>query len=365
MFQILSLIAAFQSLFFGVLILTKKNKSVFDKHLSVWLLFLAVNISCISLFYNNENISFSESFRYPNYILSGLHGFFLYLCTKSLVYSVSSDFIKEHITAFIYLIAAFIGFIFYDLYPQETIIISRISAFVFNVLFVTLSVKLFHQYKKFLDTNFSNIDKLNFNWMKFLASGLILLLGGGLILVILKEFFLFPLSLYDAYSVVILLLINVIGFLGIKYSVIFSQMNIPYSRPPEFPSEDKNKSYINCGLKRADAILLSEKIKVYMESEKPYTNIDLTLKDLACVLDTYPHYVTQVLNTVFNQNFFDYVNTYRVEEAQKRLLDPEFKNLTILAIAYDCGFNSKSTFNRIFKQKTGQTPSEYKNQQEN
>lgn len=98
-----------------------------------------------------------------------------------------------------------------------------------------------------------------------------------------------------------------------------------------------------------------------METEQPYINMDLTLKDLATALDTYPYYITQVLNTVFNQNFYDFINTYRVEEVQRRLSDPQFKNLTILAVAYDCGFNSKSSFNRIFKQKTGLTPSQYKN----
>ena len=162
----------------------------------------------------------------------------------------------------------------------------------------------------------------------------------------------------------VLLFVNVLGFRGIKHSTIFNQTVIPYNQaqPEELPATNKeDTSYVNYGLKQDDAVSLSGKLKIYMETEQPYINMDLTLKDLATALDTYPYYITQVLNTVFNQNFYDFINTYRVEEVQRRLSDPQFKNLTILAVAYDCGFNSKSSFNRIFKQKTGLTPSQYKN----
>jgi AraC-like DNA-binding protein len=364
MFQVIALIAAFQSLFFGGLVIVKKNKSMFDKHLSAWLLFLTVHILCISVS-QSENILYSSYFFYPSYILSGLHGLFLYLCTKSLMCNSSKDFKKEYITIIGYVLIAIIGFILYNSHPQEIAVITRIFAFCFNAFFIVLAVRLFHQYKRFLQTNFSNIDKLSFNWMQFLAFGLIILLSGALILVVFYEVFGFSVSLYSVFAVVVLLFVNILGFRGIKHSTIFNQTVIPYNQAQTekqlTTDKEDSSSYINYGLKQDEAISLSEKLKKYMENEKPYTNMDLTLKDLASALDTYPHYITQVLNTVFNQNFYDFINTYRIEEMQKRLHDPQFKNLTILAIAYDCGFNSKSTFNRIFKQKTGLTPSEYKN----
>lgn len=363
MFLIISLIAAFQSLFFGILAITKKNKSMLDKHIATWLFFLTAHILCISIS-QSENIAYSSSFIFPSYILAGLHGFFLYLCTKSLICNSPKDFKKAYFILFIYLLLALIGFIFYSSYPQETSIVTRIFAFCLNTLFIVLAVRLFHQYKRFLQSNFSNIDKLSFNWMRFLAFGLIILLGGALILVLFSEVFSFSISLYSVFAVIVLLFVNILGFRGIKHSTIFNQTVIPYNQPQtEEPiSISKEKSYENYGLKQDNAISLFEQLKNYMETEKPYTNIDLNLKDLASALETYPHYITQVLNTVFNQNFYDFVNTYRTEEAQRRLTDSKFKNLTILAIAYDCGFNSKSTFNRIFKQKTGLTPSEYRNQ---
>lgn len=363
MFQIISLIAAFQALFFGVLVITKKNKSMFDKCISAWLLFLTAHILCISIS-QNVSIPYSNYFNYLACILSGLHGFFLYLCTSALVCNTQKDIKKEYIIIAGYILIAFAGFILKNSYLYITIV-TRILAFLCNTLFIILAVRLFHRYKKFLQTNFSNIDMLSFNWMRLLAFGLIILLSGALILVILCEFFSFPISLFSVFAVMVLLFVNVLGFRGIKHSTIFNQTVPPYNQAQtgKQPTTDKEQasSYANYGLKQDDAISLSEKLKNYMEKEKPYTNMDLTLKDLASALDTYPHYITQVLNTVFNQNFYDFINTYRVEEVQKRLHDPQFRNFTILAVAYDCGFNSKSSFNRIFKQKTGLTPSEYRN----
>jgi AraC-like DNA-binding protein len=67
-----------------------------------------------------------------------------------------------------------------------------------------------------------------------------------------------------------------------------------------------------------------------------------------------------VINTQFNQNFFDFVNTYRVEQAKRDLMDSKKRELKILAVAYDAGFNSKTSFNTLFKKHTGLSPSEYR-----
>ena len=70
--------------------------------------------------------------------------------------------------------------------------------------------------------------------------------------------------------------------------------------------------------------------------------------------------MAQVVNEQLSQNFLDFVNRYRVDEAKRRLLDPSLKHLSILAIAEDVGFNSKSSFNAVFKKNTNLTPSEYR-----
>jgi AraC-like DNA-binding protein len=97
-----------------------------------------------------------------------------------------------------------------------------------------------------------------------------------------------------------------------------------------------------------------------MEEEKPYLNPNLTLNDLSNKLGISNHNLSEILNTHLKQNFFDFVNQYRVEEVKKYLADEGNDHLTLLSIAFDAGFNSKSGFNAIFKKYIHVTPSEYR-----
>ena len=99
-----------------------------------------------------------------------------------------------------------------------------------------------------------------------------------------------------------------------------------------------------------------------MEEKKPFIRSTLTLQELADELSIASHQLSQVINDRLQKNFFDFVNGYRVKEVQTRLVAPEAQNLTILAVALDSGFSSKSSFNTIFKKQTQMTPSEFKRQ---
>lgn len=96
-----------------------------------------------------------------------------------------------------------------------------------------------------------------------------------------------------------------------------------------------------------------------MDKEKPYLNGALKIQDLAKLIQLTTHQLSQLLNDDLQTNFFDFVNSYRVEEAKKHLVD-RTSNFTMLAIAYEAGFNSKTAFNRAFKKHTSMTPTEYK-----
>ena len=96
-----------------------------------------------------------------------------------------------------------------------------------------------------------------------------------------------------------------------------------------------------------------------MENEKLYLDNNLSLKQLSEKLDIHPNYLSQIINERLNKNFYDFVNEYRVNEFKKITLLPKNKNFTLLSLAYDCGFNSKSSFNNVFKKFTKQTPSEF------
>jgi AraC-like DNA-binding protein len=109
---------------------------------------------------------------------------------------------------------------------------------------------------------------------------------------------------------------------------------------------------------RADRYL--RRLVETMEKEKLYLDGDLTLQKLAERLSIHPHHLSQVINERLNQNFFDFINSYRVEEAKKRLVDPSEKHFSIIAIAGEVGFNSKSAFNSVFKKYVNMTPSEWR-----
>ena len=100
-----------------------------------------------------------------------------------------------------------------------------------------------------------------------------------------------------------------------------------------------------------------------MTNHKLFTESELTLAALAKTLDVHPNHLSQVINSYERKNFYDYINFQRVEEFKRLAPQPDNKNYTLLSMAYECGFNSKTSFNRNFRKVTGISPSEYLLQQ--
>jgi AraC-like DNA-binding protein len=103
-----------------------------------------------------------------------------------------------------------------------------------------------------------------------------------------------------------------------------------------------------------------EKLFAYMSAEKPYLISTLTIKELSDRLEINPRILSRIINEKKHQNFFDFINSYRIEDAKMILSNPAKRRMTILEILYDVGFNSKSVFNTTFKKYTGVTPTEYR-----
>jgi AraC-like DNA-binding protein len=110
-------------------------------------------------------------------------------------------------------------------------------------------------------------------------------------------------------------------------------------------------------LSESDLTLWKNKVLTYFEKENPYLNPELTLSELAHNLKTNTSILSQVINAGFDKNFNDFVNEYRVKAFQEKVKSKEYRHLTMLAVAFDCGFNSKATFNRAYKKLTGANPS--------
>jgi YesN/AraC family two-component response regulator len=116
-------------------------------------------------------------------------------------------------------------------------------------------------------------------------------------------------------------------------------------------------------------VLSDEKLQQYkeqllklMETDKPYLDSDLTLPKLAKMLPLNTYQTSYVINICFNENFYTYINRYRVEECKRMLESNEYNNLSILGIGFEAGFNSKTAFNTSFKKRIGLSPREYKEQ---
>ncbi|WP_159099253.1 MULTISPECIES: helix-turn-helix domain-containing protein [Aquimarina] len=101
-----------------------------------------------------------------------------------------------------------------------------------------------------------------------------------------------------------------------------------------------------------------------MKEEKIYIDPNLGLENISKRLQISSNYLSQLINKLGGSNFSDYINSYRIEEVKSKLKDPDYDNYTVLGIAMECGFNSKSPFYSAFKKHTGISPKEYRQQQQ-
>jgi AraC-like DNA-binding protein len=130
---------------------------------------------------------------------------------------------------------------------------------------------------------------------------------------------------------------------------------------PDYQIHSSQKyKYLKCGLPDGKAKWFYKKLLKTMESEEIYKNPDLTLPDLAGKLHISRNHLSHVINVSAGVNFFDFINRYRINEAKRILSDPEAENFNILNIAFEAGFKSKSTFNKVFKKFTAKTPKEFR-----
>jgi len=153
----------------------------------------------------------------------------------------------------------------------------------------------------------------------------------------------------------------IFGFCAIKQPVIFKAATGTVVEPalPD-TGEAPARRYEKSGLREGEAAALLARLEDRMLSAKPWLDTDLTIDDLALVMGVQRHHLTQVINDRLGKNFYRYVNEYRVEEVKQKITLGEAERLSILGVALDSGFNSKSAFNEAFKSIMGSTPSEYR-----
>ncbi|MEO1108057.1 MAG: helix-turn-helix transcriptional regulator [Pseudomonadota bacterium] len=156
-------------------------------------------------------------------------------------------------------------------------------------------------------------------------------------------------------SLALLFLFWVIGIWGLRQRPGLTRT--PVSDPPD-PDEPSERKYKKSALDEERAARIAKKIETAMSQDLLYREPNLSLWDLAKHIGVTSHYVSQTLNAKLNSTFFDYINRWRINDAIEQLTSTDE---TILNIAYDVGFNSRSAFYKAFKRETGKTPSDVRN----
>lgn len=344
------------AMFIELLLLSKKQKSGADKVLLVWIFLMGLHLLLF------EGVVSKSSYEYPLVLGFELpfplfHGVLLYFYVASSTHQLpaSKKWLWLHFVpamgAYAYLLN-FFGISAEDKIstyenqgaPYETfMMVLRLSVQASGLLYVVWSSILLRRYAKGIREQFSNLAKVNLRWLQILTYGI------GLIwfLVIFVQD---DLLIFSSLAVFVLL----IGFFGVRQQGIFIQQ-------PEVSSEPNNepkKKYSKSGLREEAAEAIFKQLTGKIRDEKVHRE-DLSIAELAAQLGVIPNHLSQVINERHGMNFYDFINFHRVEDFKTQIAQPENQKLTLLSVAYDCGFNSKSSFNRHFKKITGQTPSEY------
>ncbi len=376
-------IAISQTFFAALLIATKRPVTIPDRLMAAFLfmiffdmIFALIKIKFIT-FYSFPFIAFTYGpfiYLYVKYTTSPEKGFgatkFIHFIPFVVFFIVSVVFRSDKV------FADLTGFFVADKYISLRIVYS-VCFFLSITIYSIITFIILGRHRKNLKNVVSyKSGKITLNWLKtisisFYLSYFILFILGGIDIFV--NFL--PFDPYYTIFVFIAIYTFSISFYAIKQPVLkniligsedFHRISDDDSKTDNERNGDDSEAiarktkYSRSGLSDSQAKKYLETILKYMDDKKPYTDRDLTIYNLSGQTGISRHHITQVLNDLYKKNFFTFVNEYRVQEVIRRMKMPEFRNYTIIAIAYDSGFNSKSTFNSIFKSITKLTPSQYR-----
>jgi AraC-like DNA-binding protein len=317
-------------------------------------------------------------FQYPGWAGWGsnlllLCGPLIFFYTQSVIYK-DFHFTKRKLLHFLpFLVLFFVAEISYlaaghqmQIKILNSIIERKIPAVIYLascVIYIHFFIYLFialrsvNRYEFAASNQYSEAQKVTLGWLKtiiyfFLALMLVSAVNSYLSFRSLGQAYFFLLS----FTIFLLLLFIIfVLFKALRNPAIFSvweekeiEEAVQTARYAASPMQDDEKKRI------------LEKLLQHMQSQRPYLEPELTLNDLAAQIAVKPKLLSQVINELLHKNFFEFINHYRIEEAKRLLNNPKDKKITVLEVMYEVGFNSKSSFNTLFKKDTGLTPGEFK-----
>jgi AraC-like DNA-binding protein len=376
--NILFILVIFQLLILCVFLFTQQNgKQVSNRLLGCFFLSIALNL--LDVFILSTGFYFTHpAFAGLGSCLPLLFGPLLYFYTRSIIYKNFSVTLKNTVHFFPFLVLFSATECYYLTQPidvQETILrglfvnrvpvaVSIVSTLIFIqfLFYIISSFRLVSSYKKAKGQLFSDPRQTDVSWLYstlifFIVIIIITMLNGLLVQTFLAKYFLVAFNL-----VILAMLVFVIQVLmkALRRSYFFS-----FTGSEDFPVQPRAPKTNLSLTEQSEKEKIVQTVLQCMQNDKPYLEPELSLDQLASRLSIKPRVLSQAINDILQQNFFDFINRYRIEEAKRLLTNPADKKITILEVLYQVGFNSKSSFNTLFKKYTGLTPTEFRQQQVN
>lgn len=352
----------------SALLFFHKNGNQLSNRILAFLL-LAVNLHLTYLLLLDLNLDnlFPQLLWFPYSFLTGI-GPLLFFYTKSLI---ESDFriSKQEMLLFIPLglevgIQGFqIGWsvVFDEMYynvqtAKITTPLIYIAAVISIQYYLRKSIKEIDVHEKELTQQFSEIMKKTLQWLTRLLSYYRLFwlfwIPFAVVFMVLFRAQVQNLFTISAAYFLLIFLTYLTYWIGLQGLLKGTTMNVG-----ALMKRTKKGSYSH--LSEGEIIALMESIKTEVEENECYLNPTLSLREFASVLDKDPNLVSYVINQHLKKTFYELVNFHRIEAVKSRMAQNDTVRFTLLAIAMECGFNSKTSFNRVFKEMTGMTPSQY------
>jgi AraC-like DNA-binding protein/uncharacterized membrane protein YgdD (TMEM256/DUF423 family) len=348
----------FIACFSSFLIIGKRRKIMADYVLAAWFLIIGLHLILFILFFSGSYVKFPYFLGYE-VIFPFIHGPMLYgyvLCVTG-----RNPGKKIWLLHFIPVLIVFLMLFkllilspwdrlsVYQSGNREYAFISKVLKYMMilsGIVYVALSLFAVRKYTKRISDQYSNTEKINLNWLYYLIAGIALI---WVAVIIRNDILIFS---------IVVLFIVVAAYFGISRVGI---LNLPITADTidgKIADEETVKYQKNSP--GEDAIMaIYEKLVDKMEKEKLYKDPELNLNYTAALLDVHPNVLSQAINSIENKNFYDYINRQRIDEFKRIAVLPENEKFTILSLAFESGFNSKTSFNRNFKKYMNCSPREF------
>lgn len=367
-FETIFLLASIQGVLLSIALFFRKQNHTANIFLSI--VIFALSLELLSTVYYSKGWYITHvhlaGFTYPVALTYGplffLYVRFLTKATERFCFRDMIHFIPIVIVYLILLPVFFypagekLAFVEMMMANKQPFIYDIIETFVpvQGVIYTIAVAGLVLKYNDRIKENYSNIEKINLDWLKYLTFAMIFcwltVAVSHVVDMIVNTNQSFGIVLHTAISIII----YSVGYLNLSQPEIFM-------KPKEIIGKDEAPvKYKKSGLDNSSAKEIKEKLINVMEEQKPYLDSDLTLNKLAEIISVSGHHLSEVINSEIGKSYYDFINEYRVEEFINKLKDPSTANYSLISIAFDSGFKSKTSFNTIFKKHTGKTPSEYK-----